>query len=213
MSSSNVQQENYDTRDEVDSKDRGGEAGGSHPSGLETQPGAKKEASLRKELTLVGGVAFVVGSIIGSGIFITPSTILRHTGSFGLSLSTWITGGIISLAGGLCYCELGTFVKKSGGEYAYIREAYSFKQKSSWYELLGSLLAFLFVWTSAFVMRPAGIGIILLTFGSYLCQPFYGDQEVPLNTVKSVALLALGEFISPILSTRDYSHRGTCTAR
>ena len=148
------------------------------------------KVALKKELTLLNGVAFVIGQIIGAGIFITPRIILAHTSSVTLSLGLWVIGGLISLCGGLCYCELGTFVKKSGGEYAYILKAYSFKDQKTWQKFsLGSLLAFLFSWTSTFVIRPASLALITLASGKYLASAFYTfDHEVPVFAMKTIAL-------------------------
>ena len=147
--------------------------------------------SLKKELTLINGVGFVVGQIIGSGIFITPSIILAFTESFGLSMVTWLVGAVIALTGSLCYCELGTFLQKCGGDYDYILKAYSFKKKKPSLEFLGSLLAFLYTWASTFILRPTSIGIITLTFGRYLSRPFYIGCDIPIGVVKLFSLSAI----------------------
>ena len=152
-----------------------------------------KSTALGKELTLINGVGYIAGGVIGSGIFITPKTILTHTNSFGLSLIVWIIGGLIAFAGALCYCELGTLLQKSGAEFVYIREAYSFKRKKPWFNFLGSLLAFLFVWASVFVIRASALAIITLACARYLCRPFYIDCDVPVHIVKLLALSALSE--------------------
>jgi amino acid transporter len=69
---------------------------------------------------LLGAISFVCGSVIGSGIFISPSTILKETNSVGLSLSIWLMASIISVIGCFCYVEMGTSIKKSGSDFAYI---------------------------------------------------------------------------------------------
>ena len=148
------------------------------------------DVALGKELTLISGVAYIVGSIIGSGIFVTPRNILENTGSFGLSLVMWVIGGLTAVAGALCYIELGTFIKKSGGDYTYILEAYSFKKRKPWLEFTGSLLAFLFTWSSVLVIRTTSLAIITMAFGRYLSRPFFigaGCDE----TIWIVRLLAL----------------------
>ena len=152
------------------------------------------ENVLKKEINVFTGVAYVVGSIIGSGIFITPRSILTSTHSFGLSMVVWILGGIISIMGGLCYIELGLLVKKSGAEYNYIKEAYSFKEKHWIFVALGSLMSFSYLWASIFVIRSAAIGIICLTSARYLIRPFYIDcDELPEESVVLLALAILGE--------------------
>lgn len=150
------------------------------------------KVSLRKELTLLNSVTFVLGGIIGSGIFITPSTVLELTGSFGLSLVAWAVGGLIAIGGGLSYCELGTFIKNSGGEYAYLLEAYSFKKRNPILATLGEVVAFLYLWTSL-VTGPASMAIITLAFGSYLSQALSGGSDPPTISVKLLALAALGK--------------------
>ena len=156
-------------------------------------PGTK--ATLGKELTIITGVGYVVGDIIGSGIFITPKVILVNTGSFGLSLIMWVIGGLSAVAGALCYIELGTFIKKSGGEYTYILEAYSFHKRKRLLEFTGSLLAFLFSWSSVLVIRTCSLAIITMAFGRYLSRPFFieSDCDVPLWIVRLLALFAISK--------------------
>ena len=147
------------------------------------------ENTLKKEINLFSAVGYVVGGIIGSGIFITPKTILCLTGSFGLSLVVWVIGGVIAAAGGLCYVELGLLIRKSGGEYSYLKEAYSFRNKYKVFEVLGSLLSFVFVWGSMLIIRPSSVAIIALTCARYLVRPFYIDCEtVPIAPVKLLTL-------------------------
>ena len=150
---------------------------------------------LRKELNLISGTAVVIGLMIGSGIFITPSSILGYTHSFGLTLILWVVGGFIALIGGLCFCELGVLIKKSGSTYTFILEAYSFKRSGKpWLSMIGSLLAFLNIWSSTVVSQPAALAVGLLTFGRYVCRPFFiGCSEVPIIPVKMLALSALGK--------------------
>ena len=150
--------------------------------------------TLRKELNLVSGTSVVVGLMIGSGIFITPSSILSYTQSFGLTLVLWVVGGSIALVGGLCFCELGVLIKKSGSTYTFIREGYSFRGQKPWLSVIGSLLAFLNIWSSTSIAQPAAIAVGLLTFGRYVCRPFFiGCSEVPIIPVKMLALSALGK--------------------
>lgn len=156
---------------------------------------AEAEVSLRREINLLHSVSIVVGSIIGSGIFVSPSIVLLHSGSFGLSLALWALGGIISIAGGLCYCELGTLILSSGAEYAYVREAFSFKHKKPWTTFVGSLLSFLILWTSAIVTRAASLAIVTLSFSQYLLVPFFIHcQNTPTIPVKLITIATLGNY-------------------
>ena len=142
------------------------------------------EVSLKRVLGIPGGVAFLVGSIIGSGIFATPKWVLINTGSVGLSLVVWTLGGVIALLGSLCYIELGTMMAKSGGEYTYLSKAF------------GPLAGFMVSWVFVLFVKPAGTIMVLLVFASYAMEPFFpgcGDREdlVPLR--KLLAAAALGK--------------------
>jgi len=163
-------------------------------SNEDTSP--ETEVTLRKELTLISGIAYIVGSIIGSGIFITPRGILQNTGSFGLSLVMWVIGGLTAVAGAFCYIELGTFIKKSGGDYTYILEAYSFKKRKPWLEFTGSLLAFLFTWSGVLVTQTTSLAIITMAFGRYLSRPFFigAGCDVPIWIVRLLALFAISKW-------------------
>ncbi len=162
----------------------------------ESTPGASSEGGggrkLQKELNLFHMVGFVIGEIIGSGIFVSPFIVLNRTGSAGLSLIAWVMGGFLAVCGSLCYIELGTLLRKSGGEYTNIRETYTFRElKKPWLEFLGSLMAFLFTWASCFIIRPTALGIITLTCGRYLARPFYIGCDIPPYIVRLLALSAV----------------------
>ena len=145
--------------------------------------------SLKKEFTLRSGIALIVGQIIGSGIFVTPTSILQYAGSFGASVIFWIFGAVVSIAGGLCYIELGLLVNKGGGESGYLLEAYSLKNRNRWSNLVGSMLSFLFVWSGVFIIRPASMAIQSLSCAKYLTKPFYDGEKVPEYLVKAIALI------------------------
>jgi basic amino acid/polyamine antiporter, APA family len=92
--------------------------------------------------------AIVVGTIIGSGIFLVPSEMMRDTGSSGLVYLAWIVGGLLSLFGAMTYAELGAMLPFAGGEYVYLRGAY------------GDTTAFLYMWTWFAVAKPASIAAV-----------------------------------------------------
>jgi basic amino acid/polyamine antiporter, APA family len=94
--------------------------------------------------------AIVVGTLIGSGIFLVPQEMMRATGSSGLVYLAWIVGGLLSLFGAMTYAELSTMLPFTGGEYVYLRRAY------------GDLTAFLYMWTWFAVAKPASIASITI---------------------------------------------------
>lgn len=154
----------------------------------DSKPDAEKREgqpiSLKRSLGVPGGIALLVGTIIGSGIFATPKWVLFYVGSVGMSLVIWAICGIISLFGALCYSELGTLIPKSGAEFQYLLEAY------------GSLPAFLFSWMFVLFQRPAGQIMVLLVFGSYVIEAIFpgcGGREDLRPLVKVLAAAALGK--------------------
>ncbi|CAH2234897.1 jg23508 [Pararge aegeria aegeria] len=116
---------------------------------------------LRRELGLFSAINLILGVMIGSGIFVSPATALKHSGSVALCLIVWIVSGIISLLGALSFAELGTVVGKSGAEYAYFQAAFG-KMHKFW----GPLPSFICAWIYVVILRPAEVAIIVLTFAN-----------------------------------------------
>lgn len=140
----------------------------------------KKDDStgLKREVGLVGSIALIVGSMIGSGIFVSPGGVLAESGSVGLSLVIWAAGGLLSICGSLVYVELGTVIPESGGEYSYLSKAF------------GPIPGFLFAWTSMSLLKPAETGIICLAFAKYAVDPFIDVETVP-TAVKMIGISAI----------------------
>jgi APA family basic amino acid/polyamine antiporter len=107
------------------------------------QPG-----DLPRVLGVSHATAIVVGTIIGSGIFLVPQEMMRAVGSSSMVYLAWIVGGLLSLFGAMTYAELGAMMPETGGEYVYLRGAY------------GDLPAFLYMWTWFSVAKPASIASV-----------------------------------------------------
>ncbi|XP_076032326.1 L-type amino acid transporter sobremesa isoform X6 [Oratosquilla oratoria] len=144
--------------------------------------------NLQRRVGLISGVALIVGTMIGSGIFVSPKGLLQRTESVGLSLVVWAACGVLSLLGALSYAELGTLVAESGGEYAYFNEAFHRSRPSkTWY---GPVPAFLFSWVSILLLKPSGLAIIALTCAEYSSRLFIlggSDCHIPGVSVKLLA--------------------------
>ncbi|XP_058902026.2 B(0,+)-type amino acid transporter 1 isoform X3 [Kogia breviceps] len=138
-----------------------------------------KTTNLQKELGLFSGICIIVGTIIGSGIFISPKSVLSNMEAVGPCLIIWATCGILATLGALCFAELGTMITKSGGEYPYLMEAF------------GPIPAYLFSWTSLFVIKPSSFAIICLSFSEYVSAPFYSGCNPPQVVIKLLAAAAI----------------------
>ena len=116
------------------------------------------EQALRKELNPFDAVAIVVGTIIGSGIFLIPSAIAQQLPSLGLVLLVWILGGVLTVFGALSLAELGSLYPGAGGICTYLRQAY------------GSLPAFLYTWGLFCMIHTGSIAALGVAFGLYIGQ-------------------------------------------
>src|SRR2546429_8648365 len=127
--------------------------------------------TLERTLGLRDLILLIIGTVIGSGIFIVPGAVLRQTnGSVTLAMLVWLTGGVLSLLGALTYGELSAMNPKAGGLYIFIRDGF------------GSLPAFLYGWTLFFVISSGSVATLAVAFSSYL------GEIVPLSPM--VAKLA-----------------------
>ncbi|CAO1440859.1 unnamed protein product [Diamesa tonsa] len=139
----------------------------------------KNSVHLERRMGLFSGIALILGTQIGSGIFVSPSGLLIRTGSVGVSLVIWMACGLLSLLGALAYAELGTMNTSSGAEWAYFMDAF------------GAPPAFLFSWVSTLVLKPSQMAIICLSFAQYAVEAFVSECDPPMIVVKMVALLAI----------------------
>ncbi|KAL4593129.1 hypothetical protein GN956_G27041, partial [Arapaima gigas] len=83
-----------------------------------------KKLTLKREIGLLRAVSLVCGTMIGSGIFISPQYVLLQVQSPGTSLVIWAAGGLVALLGAFSYAELGTTIRESGGEFIYLLRIY-----------------------------------------------------------------------------------------
>src|ERR1700738_4098010 len=117
---------------------------------------ARSEGGFVRAIGLFDGTMIVVGSMIGSGIFIVDAGISRQTGSPGGLLLTWIITGLRRVSAGLSYGELAALFPHAGGQYVYLREAYS------------PLWGFLYGWTLFLVIQTGTIAAVAVGFARYL---------------------------------------------
>ncbi|HUJ20916.1 MAG TPA: amino acid permease [Bryobacteraceae bacterium] len=142
-------------------------------------PGATTE--LKRDLGLWSAAAVVVGTVIGSGIFIVPQTMVQLVGSPAMVFVVWVVGGALSLAGALSYAELAAAMPEAGGEYVYLTEAY------------GPLWGYIYGWTQMWVAKSGSIAILATGFFYYLAN-FLPELEHAFFTVP----LPLGAHGAPL---------------
>jgi APA family basic amino acid/polyamine antiporter len=129
---------------------------------------------LTRTLRLGDLVLVVIGTVIGSGIWVVPGAVLRASGGDpGVALLVWLLGGVFSLLGALTFAELGGMLPEAGGSYVYVREAF------------GPLPAFLLGWTLFLAIGTGSIATLAVAFGNYAAE------LVPLGPAAR-RLLALG---------------------
>jgi len=160
---------------------------------VEKNDGKKGEAEegaveLKPKMTLVNGCTVIVGSIIGSGIFVSPSGVLANTGSVNMALLVWIISGLFSMVGAYCYAELGCMIKKTGADYAYIMVTF------------GPFLAFIRLWVECIIVRPCSQAIVALTFSIYATKPFFPECEPPDEAVRLLAAVCICKYTEPLVS-------------
>ena len=117
---------------------------------------ADPDDRLVRSIGLGSAILLVVGSVIGSGIFLTTGVMAAHIPSASLLLIAWVLGGVLAIAGGLTYAEMGAMFPRSGGVYVFLREAY------------GDLPAFLYGWVAMLVVISGGIAGVAVGFAEYL---------------------------------------------
>ncbi len=143
---------------------------------------------LARDLGISHAGAVVVGTIIGSGIFLVPSEMMQAVGSAELVYLAWIVGGLLSFFGALTYAELGAMKPQAGGEYVYVRDGY------------GPLAGFLYAWTTFLISKPASIATVTTGFvrilGTFPALAFFNREVVTTPLVITYGqLVAIGAAI------------------
>ena len=142
----------------------------------------------KRELGLLDGTMLVVGSMIGSGIFIVSSDMIRNVGSAGMLIAMWVITGLITVIAAVSYGELSAMFPKAGGQYVYLKEAY------------GKLIAFLYGWSFFAVIQTgtiAAVGVAFSKFAAYLYEPFsdenilYEMGDFKLNAAQIVSIFTI----------------------
>jgi APA family basic amino acid/polyamine antiporter len=127
-------------------------------------------SDLARDLRLSHASAVVVGTIIGSGIFLVPTEMMQAVGSAKLVYLAWLIGGLLSFFGALTYAELGAMKPQAGGEYIYVRDGY------------GPLAGFLYAWTWFLIAKPASIATLATGFvrvlGNFPALNFFANNFV-----------------------------------
>ena len=147
-----------------------------------TQP---LETDLKRSLTLFDSTMIVMGSMIGSGIFIVTAGVAKQVGSPAFILITWILTGILTIIAALSYGELAGMMPKAGGQYVYLREAYN------------PLVGFLYGWTTFLVIETGLIAAVAIAFAKFTAVlfPVFNEQHILLHindyTFTATQLLAL----------------------
>lgn len=132
------------------------------PTELHSPSLGERSAELVKGLGLTSATTLVMGSMIGSGIFIVSAEIAREVNSPGLLIMAWVITGFMTIVGALSYGELAAMMPKAGGQYVYLREA------------LGPLWGFLYGWTLFLVIQTGTVAAVGVAFGKFLGYFFPG---------------------------------------
>lgn len=153
-------------------------------------PAPTLPVDLPRKVGLWGGLAVLIGVVIGSGIFQTPADIARASGSPALILALWALGGLVALAGALTFAELAAMLPRSGGLYVFLRAGF------------GDCPAFVFGWTYMLLTKPAAAGGIAIIFSEHLKSLTGWELNAPLLTCLTLTILTIINWLGVTGSTR-----------
>ncbi|BBA33864.1 amino acid permease [Methylocaldum marinum] len=153
-----------------------------------------RRPELERGIGWLGAGAILAGTVIGTGIFLVPSTIARETGAVWAVFLVWAVGGLLSLAGALSYAELGAAFSEAGGEYVFLRRAY------------GPLWGFLFGWQQVVIGKTGAIAGIATAFAIFLGYFVHDlDQSVWRSSVAGLDLTLTGVQLTALASILVFS--------
>ena len=127
------------------------------------------KADFKRSLSLFDGTLLVIGSMIGSGIFIVSADIVRNVGSAGWLVAVWVITGLMTMTAAISYGELSGMFPKAGGQYVYLKESYN------------KLIAFLYGWSFFAVIQTgtiAAVGVAFSKFAAYLIPALSEDNKL-----------------------------------
>ena len=153
----------------------------------------------RQQLNFYDSLSIIIGIVIGAGIYETTPLIAKSIAQPVWLIGVWITGGIISLIGAVCYAELATTYPEEGGDYVFLTRAY------------GRKTGFLFAWAGFWLIKPANIGAIAFIFARYAQQVLplqldgnefitYAIAAVVLLTIFNINGVQTGKWIQNMLT-------------
>src|ERR1700674_1242836 len=148
----------------------------------------KPRPELARDLGVSHAGAIVVGTIIGSGIFLVPAEMMQAVGSAKLVYLAWLVGGLLSFFGALTYAELGAMKPQAGGEYVYVRDAY------------GPLGGFLYGWTWFVIAKPASVATVatglVRILGTFSVFSFFSDNVFLAHIFSHTFAVTWGQLIA-----------------
>jgi len=160
------------------------------PAAAERGGGLGAGASLEKHksLTFLNGLSLVIGLIIGSGIFSSPSQVNKNAGSPGASLLVWAIAGVLAWTGAASYAELGGAIPLNGGAQVYLSK------------IFGEWAGFLFTWCAVGVLKPGSAAIIAIIFGEYIVRAVVGAEVLDVSPWLNKGVAMGGLFLVTLLN-------------
>lgn len=139
---------------------------------------------MEKSINLFQCITILVASIGQIAVFIAPTSILRYSGSVGVSLILWCTGGLVNLSLALCFTEMAAMIPKAGGPYTYV------------YQIFGPFPGFIIMWGYMLLIAAPVWALSGYTASLYILKPFYPTCQPPEGAIKFLGAWILGKCIT-----------------